>query len=575
MYPKSNDMMKKLSLILTLSLLFVSANAQSLQTGINFYEEGNYEDALKIFESLEDPSSFLYTGKSYFALNEYLKAKKALNKVDSSYSGLYSEAKYTKALADFELDNFAASLDALHEINEFSMQGGIKRDAFNFYRDLINFLSMEQRFTAFRAVSYDQIRLDLVESAIGIVDYPSAQILFKAYTNTVNISDSSKYQNLFRVLEDSASYAQRYNPNKFTQAPSGLAYNIGVALPEFELESDEFEITQHLYFGIQLAVENFNSQNTRQKAFISYQNTDAKSANAAYIANDLIWNQNVDAIIGPLFSEVAYELSTYAEQYETPLLTPLANSDDINLDLNYTFQLNPTFAIQGKKMAQYAVETLQYDTLAVLAERGSLGEASAYAFLDEVRRLGGEVVRFYVEDLASEGYDISEYVKYFDPEVDTVYNYNIDAVYAPFTGNIAQTLMSALITNLEAMGSEMSILGSEEWESAEINAYRLPDTNVYYTTTFEIDSTNSAINDFESEFRLRFDTQPNRFAYIGYDAAKVLLESLLRVQNPAYLRDGLKSLDNYRGLITRVSFNGTHINQEVKIRKKNNPESRN
>ncbi|MDZ7806816.1 MAG: ABC transporter substrate-binding protein [Gracilimonas sp.] len=566
-------MMKRISILFTLCFIFVSVNAQSLQTGINFYEEGNYQEALRIFENIEESPSYLYTGKTYFALNNYLKAKNSLNKIDSTSSELYYEAKYTIALADFELGNFAASLDALNEINQFSMQGSIKRDAFNFYRELLNYLTLEQRFKAFKGVSHDQIRLDLIEAVVGVVDYPSAKSLFTAYTNTVNISDSSRYKNLFRVLEDSASYAQRYNPNKYTQAPSGLSYNIGVALPEFDLDADEFEITQHLYFGIQLAIENFNSQNTRQKAFLTYRNTDADVNSAAFIASDLVWNHDADAIIGPLFSEVAFELSKYAELYETPLLTPLANSDNLNLDLNYTFQLNPTFAVQGKEMAQYAVQTLQFDTLAVLAEKGSLGEASAYAFIDEVRNLGAEVVRFYVEDLASQGYDISEYVKNFDPEVDTVYNYNIDAIYAPFTGNIAQTLMSALITNLEAMGSKMSILGSEEWETAEINSGRLPETEVYYTKTFEVDTTNSAVNDFDSEFRLRFDTQPNQFAYIGYDAAKVLLESLIRVQNPDYLKEGLKSFDNYRGLITRVSFSGSHINQEVTIKRLTKPDN--
>ena len=566
------EMMKRISLVFTLCFLFVTANAQSLQTGVNFYEEGNYEEALRIFDSVEEPTSYLFAGKSYFALNNYLKAKKVLDKVDSTNtsSEIFYEAKYTKALADFELQNFSASLDALYEINEFSTQGSVKRDAFNFYRDLLNYLTLEQRFETFKEVSYDEIRFDLVDAVIGIVDYPSAKSLFTSYTNTVQISDSSNYENVFSVLKDSASYAQRYNPNKYTQAPTGLSYNIGVALPEFDMEADEFEITQHLYFGIQLAVERFNSQNNRQKAFLTYRNTDADVENAAFIANDLIWNHGVDAIIGPLFSEVALELSKYAEMYETPLLTPLANSDNINLDLNYTFQLNPTFAIQGQEMARYAIQTLQYDTLAVLAEKGSLGEASAYAFLDEVRNLGGEVVRFYVEDLASEGYDISEYVKYFDPEVDTVLNYNIDAVYAPFTGNIAQTLMSSLITNLEAMGSEMSILGSEEWETANINSSRLPETDVYYTKSFEIDSTNSMVNDFESEFRLRFESQPNQFAYIGYDAASILLESLQRVQNPEYLKEGLKSLNNYRGLINRVSFEGSRINQNVKIKRLNN-----
>jgi ABC-type branched-subunit amino acid transport system substrate-binding protein len=77
------------------------------------------------------------------------------------------------------------------------------------------------------------------------------------------------------------------------------------------------------------------------------------------------------------------------------------------------------------------------------------------------------------------------------------------------------------------------------------------------------------VNDFESEFRLRFESQPNQFAYIGYDATSVLLESLQRVQNPKYLKEGLKSLNNYRGLINRVSFDGSRINQNVKIKRLN------
>ncbi|HBX65729.1 MAG TPA: hypothetical protein DEG32_06095, partial [Balneolaceae bacterium] len=64
----------------------------------------------------------------------------------------------------------------------------------------------------------------------------------------------------------------------------------------------------------------------------------------------------------------------------------------------------------------------------------------------------------------------------------------------------------------------------------------------------------------------------NRFAFIGYDAANVVLQTLKRVQNPAYLKEGLKKFNNYRGLITNVSFRNTHINQEVKIKRISNQE---
>ncbi|MBD3615807.1 MAG: ABC transporter substrate-binding protein [Gracilimonas sp.] len=562
--------MKRLLLVFTFLTINTCLFAQSLETGIEFYEEGNYERALLIFENLDSPTAQLFTGKSYFALNNFLKAKYYLNKVDSTAEEMMLEAKYTKALADFQLKNFASSLDALYEIKEGSFHPSITRSAYNFYRELNNYLSLNQRYVAFRASAYDNVRLDLVESAVGKVDLSSARALFSAYKSAVTDADTTKYASLKAFLSDSSAYTQRFNQNsRYPKAPSGLAYNIGVALPEFDIESAEFEISQHLYFGIQLAIENFNSENTDQKAFITYRNTEAEASKAASISNDLIWNHDVDAIIGPLFSEVAEELSKYAELYQRPLLTPLANSDSLNLDLNYTYQLNPTFAVQGRTMARHAIQNLGHDTLAVIAERGSLGEPSAIAFLDEARKLGGEVVRYYVEDFSSQGYDISEYVKYFDPNPDEedILSYNIDAVYAPFTGNIAETLISSLLTNLEAMQSKVTILGSEEWETVNIGSRRLPETNIYYTKTFDLDINSSEVEDFESAFRLRFDTPPNRFAYIGYDAANLILETLKQVQNPVYLKEGLKKFNNYQGLSTDISFKGTHINQEVKIKR--------
>jgi len=561
-------------LLFSFALIFflgTSVHGQSIETGIEFYEEGNYERALRIFQNSDNPTAYLFAGKSYFALNNYIKAKHYLNLVDSSSGNIYAEAKYTSALSEFQLKNFATSLDLLHELKENSKSPSVSRAAFSFYRDLVNYLALDQRFKAFRSSNYDAVRLDLVEAGVGVLELESAKALFNTYKKST-VSDTADYASIETLLSDSAAYWQRYNPNRYNKAPSGLAYNIGVALPEFNIETSEFEISQHLYFGIQLAVEKFNSENNDVKSFITYKNTEAKASNAANIANELVWNHDVDVIIGPLFSEVAKEMSAYAENYEIPMLTPLANSDSLNLDLSYTYQLNPTFAIQGKRMARYAIQTLGYDTLAVIAERGSLGEPSALAFLDEARTLGGEVVRYYVEDLESDGYDISKYMTKFDPEVDTVFNYGIDAVYAPFTGNIAETLISSLLTNLEAIDIDMTVLGSEEWEMVDLQNRNLPDTEIYYTKTFERDPGNTDIEDFESEFRIRFNMDPNRFAFIGYDAANVVLQTLKRVQNPAYLKEGLKKFNNYRGLITNVSFRNTHINQEVKIKRISNPE---
>ena len=160
-----------------------------------------------------------------------------------------------------------------------------------------------------------------------------------------------------------------------------------------------------------------------------------------------------------MFSNEAPYYAPLAEEYDTPLFLPLANADSLDLHNNYMFQVNPSFSSQGAKIAKYAVETLGYDTLGIIAEQGSLGEAAAHSFLRESERLGAFVAYDFVENLEELGYGITDFTQYFT--TDTLDSVTIiDAVYAPFTGTIAQTLIESLLTDLEAMQSTVDILGS-------------------------------------------------------------------------------------------------------------------
>ena len=559
--------MKHFSLFLAL-LFFIPAYAfsQSLETGIRFYQEGDYERALQVFDDFEDePLAHLFSGKSYFSLGDFFKAKRQLSKVDSSYSDIYLEARYTHALADFQLKNYTDALDELYLIKTSQSRASVRRTAITFYFQLLNFLNLDQRYAAFKATEYDEVRLDLVKAAIGKVNYASAITLWDTYINAVENYNETQTQQVEQILGDSVTYTENYNPDMYPEAPEGISYNIGVALPEFDINSPNFAISQSLYLGIQLAVDEFNSDNADKKAFISFKNTAANAAYAEQVVNEFVWKEGVDAIIGPLFSEVAIEFSKLSEEYQVPVITPLANADHVNLDHNYTFQLNPTFGVHGKTMAQYAINTLGYDTMAVIVERGSLGEPSAIEFRNEAIRNGVEIIKYYSEDLEGQGYDITEFTDFINPETDTLTNYTIDAIYAPFTGQAAATLIGSLITHLEAMQSSTTLLGSEEWESVNMGETNLPNSNLYYTKNYIPTSDSTKVDHFESSFRLRFNTDPDFYAKIGYDAAHVVLQTLKRVQNPAYLKNGLKEISNYQGMVSTISFDNTHVNQHVEV----------
>lgn len=560
--------MKKATFLIVFILLgFTQITAQTFQNGLSLYEQGDYERAIRVLEQSSEPEATLFIGKSYFALNNYIRAIHYFNKITKDQSlEIFHEAEYTKALSYFQLDDFSNSLDILKSLGDSRPSTNSSRASIQLYNQILGYLTFNQRRDVFRESANDEIRLDILESTIGRVKYHSAKAFLDLFKRSVENYDPLRISRIETLLSDSVVYTQLYNPNRVVQAPKGLAYNIGVVLPEFEFDSPEYEIPQHLYFGIQLAIEEFNSLNADQKAFITYKNTNNADENAEGIVNDLVWNQDVDVIIGPLFSGIAKEFSNLVEEYEVPMLLPLANADSLDLYNNFVFQLNPSFSTQGKVMANYAVNVLGYDTLGVIAEEGSLGAPAARAFMHEAERNGGFIQYYFVENLEELGYDIRDYTQFFT--TDTLDSVDmVEAVYAPFTGTIATTLVESMLTDLEAMRSTIAILGSEEWMNVNLEDRRLDDTELFYSESINVDTSSTNAQDFSSSFRLRFNTQPNQFAFIGYDAAQIILSTLSRVKNPAYLRDALKDVNNFYGLSTKVSFKGTHVNQEVTIQR--------
>lgn len=553
------------------------AGAQNFDDGLNLFEQGRYEEALSVFQELDSPQARLFEGKSYFSLGQYLKAKAVLDLAQrNSVTEIYREALYTSALADFQLRQFGSALSKLEKVSNASIQTPLITEAINLYDDILNYLTLEQRRQAYQEVSSSKIKYDLIRSAMGKVTYPTAKLLIREFRNTVPDSVAENYiEDLNRSISDSLNYAMQIAFGQQLETPNGTIYNIGVALPSYEPGDRDFGVSQGLYFGHILAAEEFNQQNPDKKAFIRYNNTGANKDSSEYLMTSLAWNYNVDAILGPLYSEPAVKLARLAELYQIPMLAPLANSDTLNVDNPYFYLANPTFASHGRKMAEFAVNELNMDTLGVLAERNSLGEASAFAFRDRAEKLGAKVAHFFVEDLESQGYEITEYSKYFITDsasvrsrsrlTDSLRYSGIDGLYAPFTGQAAPTLIDLLLIDLNAMNSKISILGSQEWGATEIPEDRLQNRNIYFSESYFLNTKSDRVERFREDYRNRFGVEANRFAMIGYDAAIFLLNTLEEVKNPALLKNALSTQPLYEGIIGNIKFGGKHVNQEVKI----------
>lgn len=552
--------------LLLFTLFHTSLFAQSFSEAMELYRSENYQEAADLFVTSDDDRSQLFAGKSFLALTDYSSAINYLQIASqSSQQNIQQEALYTLAMAHFGLENYDVSLQNLYQLANSENETGLQSDAQEFYNQILNYLSVQDRYETLYKLQSAAIQYDLVSSSRPFFNEDTYRIMVEELVRLTGQAFSGQEieRDLLSGL-NSRSRAQTY-----PTPPDGMVYNIGVILPTFDQSDSDFVIPRNLYYGMVLAADDFNERNRNQKVNLIFKNSAENVDTTAAVFSELAWTKKVDAVIGPLFSEPASRMAQLSEQYHIPMLAPLANSDSLNMDYNYTFQLNPTFEVHGEMMAQFAVQELGIESFSIITEPNSLGRNSALAFRQEAERLGANIAYFIEEDFEATGYDFSETTNVFTSDPALIDSLNItpsDAIYAPFTGEASNTMINLLMNNLEAMNSSVAVLGSEQWEFASLTQYQKQAFDVYYSQSFVEEPDTSSANFFIEDFETRFGTEPDRFSRIGYDAADYLFRSLETAGNPDYLGEAMRKQSIYDGLAFRVLFDGKRINQHVFIR---------
>lgn len=582
-----------LSLLLTMvssSQLLVAQTTTVLsqnQELLALYEQGLDSVIIQRYSSPVTEAESYYLASSYIRLGQYNQALillSTLTKASNSEQSIWwnAEASLAQSKLLFFLGNHATALEQAYALTiRSTATENQKNRAAMLVEEILAFLSPSSLAQLFTNHYPLELKASILEELMYAIPYELASSYFLDLQQLAKESVESNNLTLSRIerqLSTPIQYRSRYNPTKQYNAPNGFHYRLGVLLPTYTVDDPRYAVVQDLYKGMSFAAEEFNANTADAKMFLLYKSTtDTMSMNMDVQAehselqhfahtqfSSLVIGDRVNAIIGPLFSNEAPLYAPLAEEYEIPIFLPLANADSLDLHNNYMFQVNPSFSSQGANLARYAVETLGYDTLGILAEKGSLGEAAAHSFLRESERLGAFVAYDFVENLEERGYGITDFTQYFT--TDTLDSVTIiDAVYAPFTGTIAQTLIESLLTDLEAMQSTIDILGSEEWGGVTINSSRLPETNVYFSRGFSVDTTQTKTQLFATSYQERFGDLPTNFSYIGYDVAHYVMRELYSVKNPKALKNRIKTSPVYDGHAFTIDFRNTHINSSVFI----------
>jgi branched-chain amino acid transport system substrate-binding protein len=143
--------------------------------------------------------------------------------------------------------------------------------------------------------------------------------------------------------------------------------------------------------GIQLAVDDYN-QTALIKIVLEIRDTERDPSIAARQVADLCNDEKISAIIGPILSNEVFASAGIANERGVPLVSPTATANGIAAIGSSIFQANPDFDMRGRNIAAYAYSSLGARKLAVLAPTDLVGKQMAESFIDEVKKLGGEII---------------------------------------------------------------------------------------------------------------------------------------------------------------------------------------
>ncbi|NNE45162.1 MAG: ABC transporter substrate-binding protein, partial [Rhodothermales bacterium] len=134
----------------------------------------------------------------------------------------------------------------------------------------------------------------------------------------------------------------------------GRLIKLGVLLPT---ESESLDLTQSMFNGIRIAVEEHNTTGGGQMPVrMIFRDSGNRSDVAADATEDLI-RERVDIIIGPLYSDEAKAAAGVAQLNGVPIIAPLATDEDVSRNRSYVFQANPSISMRGRLMARFAMRS--------------------------------------------------------------------------------------------------------------------------------------------------------------------------------------------------------------------------
>jgi len=307
-------------------------------------------------------------------------------------------------------------------------------------------------------------------------------------------------------------------------------------------------------YGAELAVSQINHQEggvlgSHIELVVKDNKDDSKFT--AFLAEELITQDEVVAIIGPNFSRNALPMAPVAQRYRTPMVATTATNPSITQAGDFVFLAAFTDTFQGEVMARFARESLGAGTATLLTKKEEpYSEGLAKIFEARFIDFGGKIV-------AKETY--SEGDTDFTNQLTTIAKFAPEVVFMPgFVPEIPLAIKQARTTPQKgASGITATFLGGDSWDDPDL--VKIGGASIegsYFSDFFSPETQDEDARVFVRTYRSMFGISPDGPAAMGYDAVKLVATAMRRANSSetTAIRDELAATHGYKGATSILGY---------------------
>jgi ABC-type branched-subunit amino acid transport system substrate-binding protein len=327
-------------------------------------------------------------------------------------------------------------------------------------------------------------------------------------------------------------------------------HKIGVLLP---LSGPGARAGTRALQGIELALSTVQERDPALQLSLVVRDSTQKAATAQDALRALVDEEHVIGVIGPLLSRIAVELAPLAGQLSVPLISPYARDSDFPALSTYAMRNSLTDTLQGRFLAEYAINVLKLKRFVILHPEDAYGAALRDRFQEQVLQRHGEIVAVlsYPPNSANIG-RVPEHLK----------DLQYDAIFLPEYA----AKVNAIVTQLATQNIKgMQLLGTDGWNAPALVA-KDPQLleGAIFVDGFFADASAPAVQTFVEQFRNRYQETPDLLAAQAYDTLRMCAQVLKAgARTPTQLRDGLLHVRDFDGVSGLTSMGETRDAKKV------------